>query len=97
MNNPALSQQERDAVDETLDFIIRFGLTVPAILTLETLKPLSRMGSQFMHILTPSICVFLSPTHWNAIANVLDDPAGLEYILSRLEHLDRKALQEKQK
>ena len=85
------SQQEREAVDEVLDFVVRFGLTVPAILTLETLHPLSRMGSQFMHILTPSIGVFLSPTHWTALANLLDEPGGLAYLLSRLESLDRKA------
>ena len=91
MNKLALSPQEVDAVDETLQFIIRFGLTVPAILALETLKPLSRMGSQFMHILTPSICVFLSPSHWTAFANLLEKPKGLEYILSRLELLDRQA------
>ena len=91
MNTPALSKKEIEAVDETLEFIIRFGLTVPAILTLETLHPLSRMGSQFMHILTPSICVLLSPSHWTAFANLLEKPTGLEYLLSRLECLDRKA------
>ena len=85
------NQHESEAVDEILKFIVRFGLTVPAILSLETLHPLSRMGSQFMHVLTPSIGVFLSPTHWTALANLLDEPGGLEYLLSRLEAFDRQA------
>lgn len=85
------SQQEHEAIDEFLQFIVRFGLTVPAILALETLHPLSRMGSQLMHILTPSVGVFLSPSHWTALANLLDEPGGLEYLLSRLESFDRQA------
>ena len=85
-------QQEIEAVDDVLEFIVRFGLTVPAILTLETLHPLSRMGSQFMHLLTPSVCVFLSPTHWTAFANLLETPNGLEYLLSRLESFDKEML-----
>ncbi|MEC7988226.1 MAG: hypothetical protein VX278_23870 [Myxococcota bacterium] len=91
MNKITISQPELEAVDEVLEFIIRFGLTVPAILTLETLRPLSRMGAQFMHILTPSICVFLSPSHWTSFAELLEQPGGLDHILSRLEFLDRKA------
>ena len=79
------------AIDDVLRFVVRFGLTLPAILCLETLKPLSRMGSQFMHILSPSICVFLSPAHWKAFANILEEPNGTEYLLRRLEHLDRQS------
>ena len=91
MKKIQLSEQEQEAVDEIIEFIVRFGLTVPAILMLETLHPLSRMGAQFMHILTPSVCVFLSPAHWDAFANLLEEPGGLSYILSRLESFDKKA------
>jgi len=79
---------QQKAVDDTARFIVRFGLTVPAILALESMRPLSFIGSQFMHVLSPSIGAFLSPHSWDALAKLLEDREGLDYFLQRLEEID---------
>lgn len=76
------------AVDRLARFIVRFGFTTPAILTLESLRPLSFVGSQIMHVLSPSITAFLTGPEWDAIAQLLEDRRGLDYLLERIETLD---------
>ncbi len=85
---PSPTPTQRHAVDRLARFVVRMGLTVPAILALETMHPLSFIGSQLMHVLSPSIAVFLSPADWDALAHLLEDRGGLEVILRRIEQLD---------
>ena len=83
-----IDEVTQTAVDDTCRFIIRFGMTTPAILAIESMRPLSFVGSQLMHILSPSIAVFLSPLSWDAVAKLLESREGLDYFLERLEALD---------
>jgi len=78
----------KKAVEETCRFIVRFGMTPPAILAIESMRPLSFVGSQLMHVLSPSIAAFLTPTKWNALARLLEKREGLDYFLERLESMD---------
>ena len=88
MTKLEVTEAQKEAVDKVSKFIIRFRMTVPAILALESIKPLSVIGSQFMHILTPSIGTFLSPHAWNEMAKLLEERKGIDYVISRIEELD---------
>ena len=57
----------------------------PAVLYLESMRPLSFVGSQFMHVMSPAITTFLSTSDWDALAKLLEDRRGLEYLLTRIE------------
>ena len=72
------------------DFLVRFGMTTPALFTLETMRPLSYVGSQFMHILTPAVTTFLTTEAWNEMAELLEDRRGMDYVLERIEQADRE-------
>jgi hypothetical protein len=84
----SVSAEQAEAVGRVARFIVRFGITVPALLALETVRPLSYVGSQFMHLLSPSIGAFLSATEWNAMAALLEDRKGLDYVLLVIEQQD---------
>ncbi len=81
----AVTEPQSDAVDAVVKFIDRFGMHVPAILTLESMRPLTFVGSQFMHLLTPSIAAFLTVTQWEAMAALLEERDGVEYLIRRIE------------
>ena len=83
-----IDEATQEAVDDTCRFIIRFGMTTPAILAIESMRPLSFVGSQLMHMLSPSIAVFLTPNRWDSLARLLERREGLEFFLKRLETLD---------
>jgi len=85
-----VSDAQSRAVDRVARFIVRFELTVPVILSLEAMRPLSYVGSQFMHMLTPSITALLSNEDWEALAALLEDRRGLGYIIERIEVTDRE-------
>ena len=87
--NP-IDENAKKAVDDTCRFITRFGMTVPALLAIESMRPLSFVGSQMMHMLTPSIAAFLTPTKWDALAKLLESREGLDYFLDRLETIDKE-------
>ncbi|MEN0064438.1 MAG: hypothetical protein AAGA48_19985 [Myxococcota bacterium] len=88
---PEEAQEAELAMDKVARFLVRFELTVPAILWLESLRPLARTGSQFMHLLTPAIGAFLPVNQWNALATLLEEPDGLERFVEHLENVDREA------
>ncbi len=90
MSRPPLqvTDAQAAAVDRVARFVVRFHLTVPAVLALESIRPLSFAGSQFMHVLSPSITVFLSTEDWDQLAHLLEDRRGLDYMLARIEALD---------
>ena len=73
-----VTPEQAAAVDKVGKFIVRFGMTVPAILALESVRPLSYVGSQFMHLLSPSIGAFLTVPEWDAMAHLLEDRRRLE-------------------
>ncbi len=91
MSRPPLevTDAQAAAVDRVARFVVRFHLTVPALLTLESLRPLSFVGSQFMHVLSPSITAFLTVDDWDELARLLEDRRGLDYVLERIEAIDR--------
>ena len=80
--------EQAEAIDKIARFVVRFGMTVPAILAIEGMRPLSFVGSQFMHILSPSVGAVLTTSQWDALARLLERREGLEFILHRIEELD---------
>lgn len=90
MSALVVSQEAEAAVDRVARFVVRFGLTVPAILALESMRPLSFVGSQFMHVLSPSITSILSSREWDALAGLLEDRRGLDVLIERIENLNKE-------
>lgn len=88
---PEQDREAEIAMDRVARFIVRFDLTVPAILWLESVRPLARTGSQLMHVLTPAIAAFLPVNQWNALAALFEEPDGLERFVAHLELVDREA------
>ncbi len=90
MSVACLTSAQEQALDRVAEFIVRFGLTVPAVLWLEGMRPLSFVGSQFMHVMSPSITAFLPMTEWDALAELLEEREGLELLIARIEQADRE-------
>ena len=80
-----VTEQQRAAVDRLVRLISRFGLTTPAILFLESMRPLSFVGSQFMHVMSPAVTTLLPVAEWDHLAQLLEDRRGMEYVISQIE------------
>ena len=85
-----VTDEQQATIERVVNFIVRFGMTVPAILALETLRPLSFVGSQFMYLLSPAVTIFLTQHDWDSMARLLEHRGGIEYVLQTLERIDRE-------
>jgi len=84
-----LSKDEREVLFKLADFIVRKGFTVPAILTLETVKPLNYIGSQAMVFLEPFVqAVFKDISKYNTFRRMMEKRENVERLLQKIEELD---------
>jgi hypothetical protein len=82
---PPLTELQDQAVEKVARLTVRFGLTVPAILFLESMKPMSFVGSQAMLALSPFVNVLASRAEWDALQALLEDRRGIEVVIRRIE------------
>ncbi len=81
-----ISEAQAAAVKKLAELVVRFRLTVPAILTLESMQPLSFVGSQFMHVLSPLATGLVPFAEWDEIARLLEDRRGVDYVITTIEN-----------
>lgn len=60
-------------------------LTTPAILFLESVKPMNYVGSQFLHFLDPIVRVFLTIPEYGHFADLLEKRETLEQLIEHIE------------
>jgi hypothetical protein len=79
-------------IDRLTAWIRGRGLTAPALLLLETSKPLLPIGAQMVLLLQPLLGAFGPLLGWlgddqalREMASWLEDPAAVDQVLARLE------------
>ncbi|MHB8079709.1 MAG: hypothetical protein ACYDIE_10715 [Candidatus Krumholzibacteriia bacterium] len=63
----------------------RRGLATPAVLWLESLRPLSFIGAQAMHALTPFVQLLTSGARFERLAVIFEERGHLERFLRLIE------------
>ncbi len=66
-------------------------MTVPAIFFLESMKPLSFVGSQAMHFFEPFVRALFSAPEYDRFANMMERRENLESLLVKIETQDETA------
>jgi len=77
--------EEAALLDRLADLTVRNRMTVPAILFLESVKPLSFLGSQALHFFEPMVRAFFSVPDYDRVAALLERRESLEALLVRIE------------
>lgn len=83
----SLDDSDRRLVDRVADFIVKKELSVPALMVLETVRPLSGIGSAATTFLSPYITFLLSETETRQISRLLETQAGVEQLCRRIGEL----------
>ena len=93
----SLSQKDKELVDKHARRIVDKGLGTMAILMVDSMKPLSYIGSQLLHIANPILTIFPYFKDFDRIAELLEDSENIEYFLTRIEFLlnEKKELEKK--
>jgi hypothetical protein len=86
-----LTDFQKQVIEKIAKKIVRWHAAVPAILTLESMKPLSFVGSQFLVAIGPFADVLFNPEEYEQFALAMERRESVEYLLQRIETLDAES------
>lgn len=93
--------EKREALDQLAVRIVERHLSAPAILFLESSKPLSFLGNQAMVFFQPIVQTIFNFKSYDDIMDLLEDRDNIEYLLRKIEELEaarqKQAKEEKQR
>jgi hypothetical protein len=92
----ALTPEQQEIMNKIAQKVVRMQLTVPAILLLESVKPLNWIGSQAMVFFEPFVSAmlgdktygFLSVKDYNLFRQMMERRENTERLLQKIEELD---------
>ncbi len=82
-----LSDADRELLGRLAQAIARRRLVGPAILFLESLRPLSYVGSQAMVFLRPFLTPLFDPASYERLAEILERREGIEELVQAIERV----------
>ncbi|MBD3161418.1 MAG: hypothetical protein GF346_04330 [Candidatus Eisenbacteria bacterium] len=65
--------------------VVRMGLAVPAVFFLESVKPLSFIGSQALVFFEPFVKAFLDLKSYDRFAELMEDRSNVERLITMIE------------
>jgi len=90
-SGPALpTDAERDVIDRVCGVVVRRGLVTPALVFLESVRPLNYVSAQTLHFFAPFISALGDTQSFNEFAHFLERRGAIDYLCQRLEELVRE-------
>ncbi len=83
--NEPMTDEEVELLDRVAALISRRGMSVPAILFLETVHPLNYVGSQAMAFFEPLVKTVFKGADYAAFRKILERRVGIETLIQCIE------------
>jgi len=77
-----------ELIEKISKFIAQKRMAAPAIMTIESLRPLARIGSQLMHFLAPFAEVIFNPKEYQEFAALLENEEYVRLLIKRIDEMD---------
>ena len=87
-NGVTISRSDRQLISNLAEKIVRHGMAVPAIFSLEMVKYMSFIGSQLMVFFGPVITVFIQSESYYKITHLLEERQNVEFLMLEIERID---------
>jgi hypothetical protein len=85
------SPEDERLLDRLAEFAVARRMTVPAILFLESVKPLSFLGSQALYFFEPMVRALFTVPEYERFAALMERRENIEVLLVKIEEKDEKA------
>ena len=83
-----MSPEELALLERVAKAVVQRRLTVPALMCLESLRPLNYVSSQFMVFLEPLVGTFVATRDHERIAQILEHRESLQVLIDQIEAQD---------
>ena len=88
----APDDQDRELIDTVCREVVKRGMATPAILFLESTRPLNYIGSQTMTFFEPVMhAVLRHPEAWKRFSRILEHRGSVEFISRRIDALNTES------
>jgi hypothetical protein len=86
-----LTPRQEQIVDRLAAKVVEWKMSVPAILFLESAKPLNYVGSQVLVFFAPIATTVFSSADYTELTGLLEHRGNLEILLKRIELKEQEA------
>ncbi len=83
-------KEKQEIIDKLAKGIVRRGLTAPAIMFLESIKPINYIGSQVMVFFEPVILSIFTIKNYRKIALIFEERGAVERVLEAIEKFENE-------
>ncbi|MFH2054957.1 MAG: hypothetical protein ABIJ61_03275, partial [bacterium] len=87
-----LSEHESELLDKVARKVVHWKMSVPAIIALESVKPLNYIGSQAMVFFEPIVQAVFNFKEYDSFRMMMERRETIEILLQRIEHFDAFAV-----
>ena len=84
-------------IDKAARFIAERRLSPPALMTIESLRPLNFIGSQIMYMIMPFAELFFNPRQYQEFAALMENDEYIKILLDRIDEFDTEIWREERK
>lgn len=79
-----------EKIEKIARFIVERKMAAPALMTIESLKPLNFIGNQLMIFLAPFAELIFNAKEYQEFAALIEKDEYIEMLLSRIDELDEE-------
>ncbi len=90
-----LCERELQLLERIAAFLVRRHMQMPAILMLESIKPLGYVGSQAMAFFEPVVKVLFNAAEYTEVRLLLEKRQSIEALIQKIEEQERAASEAK--
>ena len=83
-----LTPEQQEVLHKIAQKVVRWKMSVPAILFLESVKPLNYIGSQMMVFFEPFVQTVFSWKDYDQFRIIMEERENVERLLQKIEELD---------
>ena len=80
-----LEDDDTVLIKKLADFVVRRDMAIPAVMFLESVRPLNFVGSQSMVFFKPILSRFFSRYEYDRIANILEKRDVVDLLINEIE------------
>ncbi|MBN2460853.1 MAG: hypothetical protein JXB60_04540 [Candidatus Cloacimonetes bacterium] len=91
------AERAAEIIEKIAKFIVRKRMAAPAIMTIESLRPLNYIGSQLLYFLAPFAELIFNPKEYQEFAALLEKDEYIKMLLHRIDELDEELHREERK
>jgi len=88
-----LTPEQEVILDKIAKKVVYWRMTTPAILFLESVKPMNYLGSQMMVFFEPFVQALFNVKEYNEFIGIMEERENVERLLVKIEKFDGEAVE----